>query len=331
MKKPSGFQKVLWAILITLIPILFYLLIDVGSASQIFRVYENLKDGSGENYDKSMIFLETYIKTTGDLSLGQAVGLKEEEMQDVIGGGTTGGSNGPDGGDSGGGGIGSNQPKWDAATIDKALKDKYNGTTINPNDTWKKQQYGRAVYITQKQGYKGWQTVKNDSNQSLKSAGCMWFACSSAASIATGKVIGVEDLLKAVGYTVNHNNGTFTINGMLPCVGMDSGKKYANGTKATPTALLSTVGVSCSEDKGSIPTNVNYSNSILLIHCKNDNEGKLSSGGQHWFLIVGEDNGKYVIVEGSGSAAGSNGSVGFCDKSYVHSKLNHCYVVATGG
>lgn len=80
-----NFKAVLWGIIAILVPIMIYLMVDIGSAADVFKQYESIKPSSSSGYSKSLTFLKTYTQTTGDISLGKTIGMTDEQMQDITG------------------------------------------------------------------------------------------------------------------------------------------------------------------------------------------------------------------------------------------------------
>lgn len=321
MKKPFKFRIVLWVIVAVLVPIMVYLMMDVGSASEIFKRYDSLKPSSSSSYSKAIAFLNTYIQSTGDISLAEAVGVPEEELQQYI--------DPP----AGGGGGNSVTPPWTSGTVNTALEAKYQGTDIGVSkgcSLWKVQKDGNKAYIMQYQGNSVWGSIQNSSSQSLKSHGCMFFTCSAAISLATGNVVSVDDILTKVGYNVRYQSGAYSIGVYLPKVGYNSDYTYNDGTVCAPDAILNRFGVANAGSNIDTLKSSDFDKCFFLVHAINDATNHyLSSGssGEHWFLIVGKSGAQYAIVNGSGSAGGSGGSIGYCSVDYVNSHLNNIWKV----
>lgn len=211
--------------------------------------------------------------------------------------------------------------KFTAESI-TGLIEQANGET-GGNTDFKSLTLNGSVYVNVRQT-RDWATVQATSGSVVSSHGCMLFACAAAKSNLAGELYGVQNLLQDLGYTVSVNNaGNFSVSPKLPCVGLDSSKKYANGTTAcTPQSIFGTLGISCSADKGNAFV---YDNGIWLIHISNDSSHYFSSSGSHWFLIVGADNDYYYVVNGSGKAGEMGGKIE--KKHLVRNIINHAYKV----
>lgn len=215
-------------------------------------------------------------------------------------------------------------PKFDGNNLDSALAEKYGESTAS--SAWTTENVGGNIYVKQMQSCGKFTMISDESSNTMSGAGCMWFACSQAASTWSGTLIGVEDLLTNVGYTVTYNEsiGSYTTDKPLPFIGSHSGKKFPNGNPCTVDGVLSTVGISTS-DNSSIDID-KLNSGFYLVHASKDSDHLLSSGNglQHWFLIVGtDDSGNYLIANGSGAAGKSHS----CSIDYTNSKLDHCYYI----
>lgn len=96
MRKNSLLRVVMWSTCALLIVTLIYLMLDVGSAGDVFTSYENVKPTSKSNFSKKTIFLVSYVQSTGDLSVSYVAGMTKEEMQEFVDSGGAPAPNMPD-------------------------------------------------------------------------------------------------------------------------------------------------------------------------------------------------------------------------------------------
>ena len=290
-----------------------YLIADVGNAQEVLEAYYQVEPTTTSSFSKTQQFLRTYIMQTGDATIGMTLGLSDEDINELIN--NPGGSGG-----SGGGGTNGVTTPWDATTINTAIAEHCTSWGGYDTANWSTQEINGVYYPRQLQSKALFSGVQNTANQTIKGKGCMWYAMQTIVSAKSGELWGIEDLLTKVGYTVTYSNGVMTTNTKLPCVGLDSSKVYADGsTTATPDAILNATGkVTCSGDKGSDSSQID-SSKICLVHITGEpTPRQMSSGGEHWFLIVGESGNNYIIANDPSTQV---------SKDRLHQYLNHLYII----
>lgn len=65
-----------------------YMVSDLGSSSEIMKMYGALKPDTVVGFNKKLEFVETYTRMTGDLTLALDKGFTEEDAQEILDGGT---------------------------------------------------------------------------------------------------------------------------------------------------------------------------------------------------------------------------------------------------
>lgn len=289
-----------WVILGLLIVTLVYLMVDVGSAKDVFKQYESVKGGKSSSFSRRTVFLNSYIEATGDLSIASSLGLSTEEMQGL------GGNKKKN--------TGGNQPPINWGTDLQAAIDKYKSSHIS--NMTKAVSCGIEYPMDNQTGM----MTANGSGTSL-SQGCMFFSCAVAASVVRREVIGVDVLIQNAGHKTSKDSKGLVISPKLPKVGLNSGSSYSNGKPCTPTGLLSglcTVGKDYGKSMSYDQSFIN-SGGVYLAHVAGDTSHKYSYGVEHWFVIAGKNyDGSYIILNGAGSN-GKNGKFYDSDKGL----LNH--------
>lgn len=173
--------------------------------------------------------------------------------------------------------------------------------------------------------------------QHCLSQGCMWFAMSVATSYLQGNPVYVHELLHAAGGTsakANSSGSSVDIQPAMNYVGIANSPVFAGGSvNATPASVIGALnkGFNVGNDNpgsGWYSDTFVGSGGIYLVHAKDDSAHALSSGGQHWFVVVGKgqvSGGQecYLVINGAGSQGG-DGYV-LCD--VLDKKLDHCYEV----
>lgn len=302
--------------LVTIFTIIFcillvYMIVDFGGdAKDILSMYK-VVDGSKDEFPKQLQFMKEYIRVTGDISIALNTGLTPEEVEYIMGDEDSGWSPG------GGSGGGSGGDDSSGGQSDPDLSNK------NSAD-WAEYTHNGSKYIWEYQNAK-WSDAKAYTGDTIKSAGCMWFALSCAKSNISGTAYGVEDALTACGYTVSRDsNGVWKVSPRLPCVGNDPNKKLANNsTYSTVPSIGSKIGLSIGNDTITVPTDADFTNYIYIVHASSDSRNLVSSGGQHWFVIVGTDsNGNYCLAN---IASGRSKTISKSD--LAGTGLNHCYAI----
>ncbi len=184
---------------------------------------------------------------------------------------------------------------------------------------WKVVGVNGRFFVVENQSSKWWGDVVSGSGSSMSSAGCMWFAISAMLSAKSDNVVTVSQLLKAVGYSVSYNSaGKYSVSEKLPCVGNDSGKKYANGAACTPSGIANSYNGRTLMDSGK-PNRTNLTKgSVYLVHAQGDSKRIVSMTGEHWFVITGYDSSSkaYQLL---------NCKVTACNADEVDRLLNHAY------
>lgn len=77
-------------ILICVLVVALYLIIDTGQSGDIVAKYDAVKSDSNSSFSRSLKFLETYTKTTGNVTLAESLGLSKEDIESIMLGGSTG-------------------------------------------------------------------------------------------------------------------------------------------------------------------------------------------------------------------------------------------------
>lgn len=305
-----------WSLAALLCVVIFYLVIDLGSAPEVFKAYGTLGGNITSNFNKTVTFLSSYIKNTGDLTIAEAAGLSEEEIKELIEP-----SVGTEESESTGtaGIVGSTPVSWTSSTLQDSInKWKQSHTVQNMiMDTDGGITYPREQQVTYWTGNGG----KGGGCHGL-GAGCLWFSSAVAASMVSGNVVGVSDLLAARGYKVKLKDGSAYIEPGMEYVGTNSSGCYPDGNACMPGGVLSgfaTVKVS----SNFYDQNFINNGGVYLVHANGDTSALLSSGDQHWFVIAGKDSqGRYIVLNG----CGSQGSKGYMDPN-LRGLLNCIYEV----
>ena len=68
--------------------IALYMVIDFGSSKDIMSIYGNLRPDTVNGFNKKLEFIETYTRLTGDYTLALDKGFSEDDVNEIIEGGT---------------------------------------------------------------------------------------------------------------------------------------------------------------------------------------------------------------------------------------------------
>ena len=166
--------------------------------------------------------------------------------------------------------------------------------------------------------------------------GCMWFAMGAAASYVSNTPVYIHELLHTAGCSTAYadsGNVSVNIQPKMNCVGQSSSTVFEGGSVVSnPKEILSAAGYTVASDSGSASgwydDNFINNGGVYLVHVKGDSGAKLSSGKEHWFVVVGKGqyngNEVYLVINGSGSQGGN----GYAIPNTLESLMNHCYKIS---
>lgn len=286
MKKVPFTQKVLWVFVIVLVPIMFYLIIDVGSAGEIFKLYESMKPDSSSNYSKSMIFLSSYTRETGDTSLAVSVGIPEDEVWSVL----------PNGDQSTPFNNHFNSQAFDEQV--RLLKEdrSYNNSYYSTMLIVKEVDGVKYAYENQTTG--AW-TSYSPGSSSMSGYGCFYYASAALVGAEKGSVYTIEQLLTDLGGTVTVNsNGSFVVN--------PSPISNLNGSIGQLNTILNAAGTGKSASVvNSIDESKLASGTMYIIYAtaaagSSTNLYNPNSAGMHWTAVVGVSGNDYIVLGNGG-------------------------------
>ncbi len=303
-----------WSLAALLLVIVVYLVIDLGSAGEVLEHYASLTGTPVSNYNKTIIFLSSYIKETGDLSIAEALGMSEEEAKQLLNPDTTDTSE-----ETGAGGqlaSGKTEEAWKEALSNCgnsayfSVGAGYDILTIDGND-----------YLVCKQG-KGYYDYLENSKKSdgtivsVDDVGCWMFAQVNAAMALNNTVYSVSDTYGIRGnISLSWNSSNYwdyVVNGShQDC----SNFKVGYGTGGNESGVSSYLGIkeeslsTSSRDADSawqyVNDNIDFSKDVAIIYCHTRGVTCSSTGqGDHWLVVVGvgsDANGKYFEFLGNGT------------------------------
>lgn len=201
MKKSSKFKKVQWCIILILVPIMIYLLIDVGSAAEVFKQYDSIKGGTSSSFSRRLIFLNSYIQTTGDLSVGQTVGLSPDELEEMRQ--YTGYGNSSS--------VNTKFPSGDIAEQIRQLKNNSSYNNTYYSKCIKEITVNGSILAWEKQERGAWSSF-SPNEVSMSAAGCFYYATCALIGAKTGSIYTIEQLLTNMGgEVITSNSGEFTV------------------------------------------------------------------------------------------------------------------------
>lgn len=264
-----------------------YLIIDFGNASSIIDKYESLKPNSNSGFSKSLQFLETYTKSTGDVTLALSKGMSEEEANEIASGGTL---------QNGG------APLFDTQFKSADLRSQIEMLTTDTgyNNTYyesklKLYTVGNTTFAWESQSNGAWSSFK-PSSATMAGKGCFYYACSALVGAKLGKVYTIEQCLTDLGGIVTTDSGgTFVVN---PTPISD-----LNGSINQLNKILqkSGIGASATSVSGIDSSKLSNGEAMYIIYATKDvgsSKELYSPGGEgaHWTAVVGVENGSYIVL-----------------------------------
>lgn len=194
-----------WIILGLLIVTLVYLMVDVGSSGDVFSQYESVKGGKSSSFSRRVIFLNSYIEATGDLSIANTVGLSSEEMQQLYSSGYRNY-------------LENVNTKFPSGSVSEQIN------TLKTDPKYNNSYYSSYIRtVTLKDGsVLGWeeQTTRGawssykPSSSSMASAGCFYYATCALIGAKKGDMYTIERLLNSLGGSVSvGGSGEFVVSG----------------------------------------------------------------------------------------------------------------------
>ena len=292
MKKHSKSHAVIWGIVAILIVVMVYLMIDVGSASDVFRLYGSMSKDGSSNFPKSLVFLTSYTRTTGDLSLGNALGMDDDDIQSLLD--PTDGSTG----DSNGGGSSQSKTVMGSAglTYDELMQAaRTSGTDSYYSSYSVNTSIGNKYYFAEKQSSSGGMDIIPPGSQStIKHDGCFMYATVAMASAMTQKAVTIENLCNAWGINYGYDVSTATFN---TAAGSTATSNPKVGSSSMLQNCLGALGISANVSE--LSTSTTY-DTIVSDMTSNDNVMYMiyfyHDNSKHWQSFVGVENGRLIAT-----------------------------------
>lgn len=283
---------------VIIVIVIVFVIVDFGAANTVMDTYE-ANTGKGKNsFPKQLDFLISYTSATGDFTLFESTGLSKEEALAAMQQRTGTNPGGPDPDPNNGGSNGAPTP-FTQATVDDAITQHCTSwgmsNTAKGSALWEKKTVNNVIYIYQHQNI-GYMPIGFSGN-TVDGCGCMMFAMSAIISNKTGKVFGIEDMLKGLGHNIVWDNGFKDSPTTVKNVGLGNPNwNHPDGTNCNPTSVLPKFGVNCVE-KGKTLNDIDSivsQNHYALVHVV-DSSGTFTTG-QHWFVVVGKSGGSYNAI-----------------------------------
>lgn len=278
-------KKITFWLLIGLCGIaLIYLLLDIGDAKEIMKNYSSLRSHNSSSHGKQLQFLRSYSLQTNDFSVASLIlGMSPEEAKNSIG---NGGGNG-----AGGGSIG--QVGFTTSMTPDGWRDalsKRNADYFSDTAGFKFVNHNGSTYLVEIQG-DYWSKVKaQSSGETVKSVGCWLFACTNSINNLLGSTYGVNDILLARN---SSDKVEWIDNQKLWDKGLSSRSLNQRGLAAEKPmfnsfgcdmAVISEAKMTAREAYDKID-NSGFNNCVYIIY--GHKSGVLSSGNNHWLVVVG--------------------------------------------
>lgn len=299
--------------------VLLYLVISAGEAKSVLLSYDSLKTENTSGFSRKVSFLETYTRSTGDITLATSLGVDKEQAEKW----KNGVIDDPTAGDSG-----IVRPPLSGTWQDQLTALKNSGSSDAShfnNSNFKIVNINGQEFISENQN--GQYPNTYDSNNTVSSHGCFLFAMSAILSNKTGQVVTVADMMRKDGASVSYNgmygysapnNNKFNLDGSDDAAGrILSMFNVNNGI----VPLVENQGQVCSDFHTSVKNAID-SGYYVLYYCYGGNGVLSSSGGSgnHWTVIVGYDDNNYkFLCNGDRSNSVS--------KTTVRSKCQNAYVI----
>lgn len=323
MKKHSKSHAVIWGIVAILVVVMVYLMIDVGSASDVFRLYGSMSKDGSSNYPKSLVFLTSYTRTTGDLSLGNALGMSDDDIQNLLDSQDTTV-------EQGGGSAVSFTTNYTRAGWEDALKQRGNDSYYSLSAGYKIVTLNGSDYLVEVQGKTYYSLIKNGTDSSIDGNGCWMFAQVNAANALNGSTYSVADALGARwGETISWSSSS--IAWMNPAGNSDGHYTDGQRTMNEETGVFSALGCSATMIEGDYMTAQEcynkmsasgFDNSVYIVY--GHASGILSSGSNHWLVVVGLTDDGFQLL----GNASRNATITLSDLSGVTLPFNHLIKVS---
>lgn len=295
----------LWKIFSTVIVLIFivtsvYLMIGSASSKSIIIAYNAVKPDSASGFSKTLLFLQSYTQTTGDTSLAIKKGMSEEDAEEIAKGGTANDAGDGSTSTSGGATTAASRTKEDieAALAQRASGEGDAGEYYSTSSGWTITKINGNAYLVEVQGAK-WKSVRNDSTNTVASAGCWMYACSTAINALNMSTVSIADILsefRSSKTDISYDKNAHAWTGSATWIG--------HGTDAQDKPIFAKYGLNydtlkskqnmTGEQARRIMSSEGFDNCVYIIY--GHKSGVLSSGADHWLVCVGTtDNSIYLL------------------------------------